>query len=267
MPELPDVETFRAVAQRVAGRTVRRVAVRDRGILAGVSPATLRHRLEGRRLGRARRHGKHLLIEAKGVGTLAMHFGMNGALCLVHHGENDPRFTRLQLEFAGGDRLDYVNPRRIGRVQLAKSADDFIAAAGLGPDALDRRFDRAAFERLVCGERRAIKTLLMDQACIAGIGNLYADEILFQARIYPAATAGALDRAQVRRLFTMLKRVLRIASARRAGAEGGWARLPKTYLLHEGHKGGSCPRCGGALSSMRIGGRTTYYCPRCQRKT
>ena len=267
MPELPDVETYRAVAQRVVGRTVRRVVVGDRGILAGVSPETLRRRLEGARIARARRHGKHLLIEAKGAGALAMHFGMNGALRLVKDGEPDPRFTRLRLDFADGARLDYVNPRRIGRVRLAKSADDFIVEAKLGPDALDRRFNLRAFKRLVQGQRRAIKTLLMDQERVAGIGNLYADEILFQARVHPATMADALDQGGVRRLFAALKRVLKTAAARGVGAEQGWTRLPKSYLLHQGHKGGRCPRCKGALASMRSGGRTTYYCPRCQQKT
>ncbi len=267
MPELPDVETYkRSAADPSAGRTVRRVVVSDRGILAGVSPETLRQRLEGAQIGRTRRHGKHLLIEAKGAGALAMHFGTNGALHLVHADEADPRFTRLRLEFADGDRLDYVNPRRIGNVQLATSADDFIAKAGLGPDALDPRFGLRAFEQLVRGTKRDIKTLLMDQELVAGIGNLYADEILFQARIHPATPAGALDKGAIRRLLATLKRVLKTASDRGTGAEHGVERLPKTYLLRERHAGGHCPRCGAPLATLRIGGRTTYCCPHCQRK-
>ena len=220
MPELPDVETFRRIAAKCVGRTVRRVSVDDPGMLKGVSHGTLQRLLKDARIASAARHGKHLFL-ALATGCLAMHFGTNGSLRLLREGEAEPRFVRFHLVLAEGDRLAYLNPRRIGEVRWAKNAESFIAEARLGPDALDRRFDLMAFRELVEGRKRDVKSILMDQQSLAGIGNIYSDEILFQARIHPAIRGEALAKEQIQRLFKSIKQVLKTAVARGAARAAG----------------------------------------------
>jgi formamidopyrimidine-DNA glycosylase len=263
MPELPDVERFRELVDRAClGRVVARVVVEDPGCLEETSAASLQRRLKGAHVRAARRHGKHLFIGFDGAGSLAMHFGTNGSLQCTNRAQATSPYTRLRIEFADGDHLDYLNPRRIGRVRFVHDADAFIAAEGLGPDAL--AFDEAAFAAALAGRKQAIKAVLMDQARMAGIGNIYADEILFQAGVHPAAIAASLTPAAMHGLFAAMKFVLRTAIARGAGAETFVERLPANFLIPARHAGGICPRCGGAIAVDRCGGRTGYFCPRCQ---
>jgi formamidopyrimidine-DNA glycosylase len=265
MPELPEVELFRRVARKCVGRTVGRAVVDDPGMLEGVSAASFARRLKSARLGPVTRHGKLLLIAFDEAGCLAMHFGTNGSLRLLAADEEEPRYVRIALVFTEGGRLAYLNPRRIGSVALAKDARSLIAAEGLGPDALDRRFDRKALEAIL-KRQRDVKSILMDQALVVGIGNLYSDEILFQARIHPQTRGEALAPAQVARLFAATKHVLKSAIAAGAGSEQALDRLPRNFLLRERRKGGHCPHCGGAVATLKSGGRTSYYCPRCQKR-
>lgn len=265
MPELPDVEVFtRLVRDHCRGRTIDHATVGDPGILEGIAPAALEGRLAGERIGAASRLGKHLFVILGGGGALAMHFGTNGSLRLVTRAAAAPRYTRLQLQFADGDGLAYVNPRRLGRVSLCDSPEAFAAQNGLGPDALDPALDLPAFAAILAGSRRDIKALLMDQQKIAGIGNIYSDEILFQARIHPGAIASALAGEGASRLFHAMRETLMTAIRCGAGSEQMTERLPKDFLLPHRHSGGDCPRCGTKLRVLKRGGRTGYYCPRCQ---
>ena len=267
MPELPDVETFkRTVADRCRGRTIDHVLMNDAGILEGISAKDLERRLKGVRVESTHRHGKHLLFELRDAGVLAMHFGTNGYPQVVHEPAADPPFTRLALVFEAGDRLAYVNPRRLGGVTVASSMEAFMADRELGPDALDPGFDKPALTRLLAGRSRDIKSVLMDQALVAGIGNIYSDEILFQAGINPGIAANRLDPERAARLYRAIKRTLEIAVDRGAGAESDVERLPKTFLLRQRHVGGHCPKCDTKLSVAKRGGRTSYFCPRCQPK-
>jgi formamidopyrimidine-DNA glycosylase len=265
MPELPDVELYKRVLdEHGLGHVVAHVAVPDPGSLEGATAATLQRRLKGRRLSGSSRHGKVLFAEFENAMTLAMHFGTNGSLQAVPGGTGEPASTRLLFEFGGGERLAYVNPRRIGHVCVIDDAQAFIASQELGPDVLDTSFDETAFGAALAKRRQAIKAVLMDQARMAGIGNTYADEILFQARVSPGVIAQSLAADARHRLFSAVKRVLRTAIDRGAGAEDFIDRLPKGFLLPERHAGGHCPRCGSKLTIDRRGGRTSYHCPKCQ---
>lgn len=265
MPELPDVELFKHVLdQHGLRRVVARVSVPDPGSLEGATAATLQRRLKGRRLSASHRHGKVLFAQFEDSATLAMHFGTNGSLRAVDTDAQEPASTRLLFAFTDGERLAYVNPRRIGHVIVTDSVDGYIRSEELGQDVLDPKFDEAAFDDALGHRKQAIKALLMDQSRMAGIGNIYADEILFQARLHPAVTTNALDAAGRHRLFTAIKHVLRVAIDRGAGAEDFTDRLPRDFLLRERHPGGHCPRCGTALVIDKIGGRSSFYCPKCQ---
>lgn len=265
MPELPDVELFRRLAERHGvGNVVANVEVLDPGSLMGATPAALQRKLKGRTLRGARRHGKFLLLETDDAAALAFHFGTNGSLRYVRRGDPAPRFARLCLDFAEGDRLAYLNPRRIGKAHFAPSAGALIKAEKLGPDVLEPSFDLAAFTVALAASKQAIKAVLMDQARMAGIGNIYADEILFQARLHPATASNALDKDATSRLFNAIKTVLQTAIDRSAGAEAFTDRLPDGFLLPERHAGGHCPRCGTAIEQEKRGGRSGYFCPTCQ---
>ena len=265
MPELPDVELYkRHLDATCLGLTIRHVVVGDARILADVSATELAHRLEGARINASRRHGKHLLVDLGAPGWLTLHFGMNGSLEHFTDGEDDPPYDRVRFDFADGHHLAYVNPRLLGRVGLAPDADAFVAAEGLGPDALDLRFDLATFERSLGGRRRDVKSLLMDQKVVAGIGNIHSNEILFQARLNPRTRCDRLDAGMRQCLFSRIKEVLETAIASGAGAERLVDRLPGLFLIPHREKGGRCPRCGGEITSAKFSGRTAYDCPRCQ---
>lgn len=264
MPELPDVEVFRHVlAAHALRKRIAHVAVRDRRSVAPISPRKLETTLRGRRFVSTKRHGKHLLVRLDQGGWLTMHFGMTGQLVYVSGDKKPPRFARVVFEIGRGC-LVFADPRKLGRVGLADDANAFIAEHDLGPDAMAKGFNLAAFKAALKGRRTSIKAALMDQAAMAGIGNIYSDEILFQARINPRRATVRLNDRELARLFHQMKRVLATATARHAGSEDFFERLPRGYLLPHRRKGGECPRCGGAVRVLKMGGRTAYYCPRCQ---
>ena len=264
MPELPDVELYkRHLDSTSLGRRIEKVAVNDARILAGISAREFARRLEGNRFESSRRHGKHLLVRLARDGWLTMHFGMTGYLHYFDDPADDPKYDRVRFDFERG-HLAYVNRRMLGRVGLTEHADAFIRDEGLGPDALDPAFDEAALERAIDRRRRDVKSLLMDQSVVAGIGNIYADEILFQARLHPKLPARDLDPKQRIHLFRAIKEVLQTAIDCAAGAEQFLDRLPSGYLLPAREKGRRCPRCGSEIRSFKHHGRTTYFCPKCQ---
>jgi formamidopyrimidine-DNA glycosylase len=265
MPELPDVEIFkRALDEHGVGRVIEHVAVPDPGSLEGATATALQRRLKDRRLSASSRHGKVLFAEFEDAVTLAMHFGTNGSLRALRAKEHEPSSTRILFAFSDGERLAYVNPRRIGHVCVTDSPMGFIATEQMGPDALHPAFDEKAFAAMLAKRRQPIKAVLMDQGRIAGIGNIYADEILFQARLHPGLIAQSLNVATRGRLFEAMQLVLRTAIACGAGAEAFTDRLPKGFLLPERHAGGHCPRCGSALTIDKRGGRTSFHCQKCQ---
>jgi formamidopyrimidine-DNA glycosylase len=265
MPELPDVELFRRhLDAHALDQTIQRVSVNDARILAEVTPQRLAARLKGARFVSSRRHGKHLLVRLSEGGWLTLHFGLTGRLHYFHDMADEPSYDRVRFDFSNGRHLAYVNLRLLGRVGLTEDADAFIEAEGLGPDALDPGFDLEAFMAALGRRRGSVKSLLMDQGLVAGIGNIYSDEILFQARLHPNARAEGLEPGALKRLFRNIKQVLETAIARDAGSEQFLDRLPRGYLLRAREKGGRCPRCAREIAVLKVSGRTGYFCPRCQ---
>jgi formamidopyrimidine-DNA glycosylase len=186
-----------------------------------------------------------------------MHFGMTGNLRWTDRGAPDERFDRVSFVTCAGE-LRYSDMRKLQGITLARDDDEVSRLLGkLGPDSLCVKPDE--FARLLQNRRGAIKAVLIDQQVIAGLGNLLADEILWRARIHPCRPAGSLTAQEVRTLYTQMRRVLRASvSAGSVPARSGWltgVRDRQTPL---------CPRCGTGLSRLRIGGRTTIWCPNCQ---
>ena len=200
MPELPDVELYqRYLDEHALRQTIGAVVVNDARILGGLPAEAFVARLIGNRFEDSRRHGKHLLVRLRRHGWLTLHFGMTGSLVYFREGRDDPPYDRVRFDFEDDGHFAYVNRRMLGRVGLADDAEEFIEAEELGPDALDPAFDLQAFDRAIAGRRRDVKSVLMDQTLIAGIGNIYADEILFQARLHPKTRRHIARRSAARR--------------------------------------------------------------------
>ena len=259
VPELPDVEGFRRYWSRYAkGKRVRQVDVPKPAIARNRSAAGLARELRGRRLGAPDRQGKWMLAPTDGP-TLALHFGMTGGLVWSGRAaERRHRHDRLILVLDDGE-LRYRNMRMLGGAWLARDEGELSAILGqLGPDAA--RLDCEAFDRLLERRRGGIKAALMDQRLIAGIGNELSDEILWRARIHPSRKIASLRRRQRGALHRAMREVLESSMRRgRIPRERGWLEEQR------GRRDARCPRCGTRLRRSKIAGRTSYWCPRCQR--
>jgi formamidopyrimidine-DNA glycosylase len=257
VPELPDVEVYRRTLARTSlHRRIDRVRVRDDSMLRGVTGRRLSAALRGHELEATHRHGKHLLVDVSDGGELALHFGMTGHL--ETGDEVDGPHVRLELRFADGGALALVDQRRLGHVALAAGVDELVAQQDLGPDALS--LGPREFADILRRSRGGLKATLMDQSVIAGLGNIYTDEVLFQARLDPRARAADLSPAEQRRLHRQLQRVLALAIGRDADPD----RLPATWLLPHREDGAPCPRGRGVVRRLRVNGRAGYWCPECQ---
>jgi formamidopyrimidine-DNA glycosylase len=264
VPELPDVEIFRRYLRRttlhekVEKLSVERAAGR---ILKGTSARRLGRRVRGRRLDSTRRHGKYLFVGlGEGSEALVLHFGMSGFLVHYRDPEDAPDHARVVLSLGDGSHLAYGSQRLLGQVALTADPNAWVEEHDLGPDAL--RVGWKVFVERVSGRSGALKSTLMDQSVLAGIGNVYSDEILFQARLHPKTTVGRLDEDELRALGRRVRSVLKGAIRYRADPE----RIPLTWLLPHREPGARCPRCRGRVKRLRVGGRSAWICAACQKK-
>ena len=259
MPELPDVEYYRAYLDATSlHQRIKTVEVRAPRILERVTEGELRSALAGHSFQSTRRHGKYAFVEldgAGGCGWLVMHFGMTGRLAYFGDIEDDPKHDRLCIGFANGSFLAFVNQRKFGHIALTNSPELFADKKGLGPDALG--VSRDAFMERFSGRRGRVKTAFMNQKVLAGIGNIYADEILFGAGVHPKTPVHALDDDALGKLYDVMGVVLRAAIAARVRHEA----IPPSFLLPHRRDGGVCPLDGTPLENMKISGRTAYFCP------
>lgn len=261
MPELPEVELFtRYFAKHALRQAVARVRILDERILGDIRSEAFARKLRHREFTQVRRHGKHLFADA-GTVWLHLHFGMTGDLAYYREAGEQPRFARVVFDFANGAHLAYDDMRLFGVVDVTPDPQTFIDAHSLGPDPLDPKFTLAAFRRLLDKRRGAIKSLLMTQEVIAGVGNLYADEVLYETSIDPRRAVDRIADGEVRKLLTALRRLLRDTIARK---ERGADYPPKSLILHR-EEGERCPMCGGEIRKAVVFGRTTFYCGKHQK--
>jgi formamidopyrimidine-DNA glycosylase len=248
VPELPEAERARQQIERVRGREIVAVDDSDVYVCRPHAPGEIAAALVGQRLAEPHRRGKFLWVETEDGPVLGLHLGMAGSLVL--DAEPHPRgWDRFALELDGGGRLALRDRRRLGRAVLQP---DF---SHVGPDAGE--VSRADFRDRIGRGTAPVKARLLDQRAIAGVGNLLADEILYQAGIDPRRPSGELTTEELDELRRATRAAIRHA-IRRGGAHTG-------EINPERHDGGRCPRCGVPLERARIGGRTTFWCPRHQR--
>jgi formamidopyrimidine-DNA glycosylase len=247
MPELPEAERARQTLEAVLGRRIVRVDDRDTYVSRPHAPGEIADALIGHEFTSARRRGKFLWLETADGPTLGLHLGMAGRIVLDGPGDT-PRWDRFAVEFDDGTRFALRDRRRLGRAVLNP---DF---SHVGPDAAD--VGRTDFRRLIGRGRAPIKARLLDQGAISGVGNLLADQVLWQARIAPTRVTSDLSVEELDRLRRELRSAVRSA-IRQGGAHTG------RFVQARG-RDGTCPNCGHSLERGTIGGRTTYWCPVCQ---
>lgn len=256
MPELPDVEVFRQYLDSTSlHQPIESVLRVDRNMLWKISPRKFRSALKRKQIQSTRRHGKYVFAELKGGGSLGLHFGMSGSLKYFKDGDDAPPHTRVLVRFENGYHLACISVRKLGKVFVAQDVEAFIRKQELGPDAMAVNFE--TFHSIFRSRRGCIKTALMDQKVLAGLGNIYADEILFQSGIRPTRRCGKLGSEEWRRVFRVMRTVLRAVIRKRAQPD----RFPKSYLTPHREPKATCPRCGSQLKHKKVGGRTTYFCP------
>jgi formamidopyrimidine-DNA glycosylase len=273
MPELPEVETIRRrLAPLVEGRTLRSLEVLDSKWCQPLHPTELRDALEGRTVERLSRRGKYLIWEAQDEVYLLMHLRMTGTVLLDPPPETP--YTRVRFELDNGHRLSFCDPRRFGTGELALGYDDLeeFLDARLGVEPLSPDFTTEHLYLQTRKRRTPIKALLLDQRRVAGVGNIYANEALFRARIHPLRSAGLLKRRQVAALRDALVASLE-AGLGAGGAsiddfrhpDGVMGAFQNEFLVHS-REGEPCTVCGTPVRKFVAAGRGTYACESCQKR-
>jgi formamidopyrimidine-DNA glycosylase len=268
MPELPEVETIKnELAPWVVGQSFTRVVISDAEVVCGRSASEVRRGLTGQQVESLRRRGKYLIFRLSNGNALIIHLRMTGSL-LLDSAENG-RYVRAAFCLSNGHRFVFSDRRRLGKMWLAADADAVVCK--LGPEPLDRRFTPNVLRQRFSRHHIPIKAALLDQSIIAGIGNMYADEALFAARIHPLGKADQLSPKQVQTLHNSIRRILGAAICSKGASVDTYVRPDgEVGTAHFGfkvaHKGGElCPVCGGAIERIVVRNRGTYFCPRCQR--
>jgi formamidopyrimidine-DNA glycosylase len=287
MPELPEVETVcRQLDPELTGLTIEALEVLDPRWCRPVPPERLEAAVEGATIEGLGRRGKYLLLALDGARTLVMHLRMTGNLVLVEGEEKlDPsegrrryegersvseRHLRARFTLDDGRELWFTDPRRFGEAFLIDDAKLDERFAKLGVEPLSGAFTPAALGEMTAGRTAPLKSFLLDQSHVAGVGNIYADEALFRARLHPLSPAGSMGPEHLEALRDA------VVAALEAGIDGGGASIDDyrdgrgekgtmqdEFLVHT-REGEGCPRCDGVIVRVVVSGRSTYYCPSCQ---
>lgn len=274
MPELPEIEVLRrSLEPHLVGDRIERSLVRDPRLRVPVRPAELAKRVQGREVLGLRRRSKYLLIDLSGGQTLVVHLGMSGRLTLVPGDEPEEPHEHVAFFLRSGRRLRLRDPRRFGMVLALPtrrlSAESHFAVLGIEP--LSPEFRGEVLAAAAAGRRGPVKTFLMDAGVVVGVGNIYATESLFRAGIHPARPVSRISKARWERLAAVVVQVLQEAIEQGgttlsdfADGEGNSGYF-QVALSAYGREGEPCLACGTPIRRIVQGGRSTFYCPRCQR--
>jgi formamidopyrimidine-DNA glycosylase len=274
VPELPEVETIRRQLEpAITGRRIVSAEVLDERWTRPVAPKEVEEALAGKRIEAVERRGKYLLLRLEGDRTLAMHLRMTGNLLLGGEGDPEPRYLRAILHLDGGSNLLFTDARRFGHAVVLDEAElDGYFATRLGVEPLSEALTAEELCRLAAGRRAPLKSFLLNQLGVAGIGNIYADEALHRAALPPLSPAGSMKREDCGRLRQGIVEALE-AGLLSGGASvddyrdarGEQGTMQEEFLVHT-REGEPCPRCGAEIRRIVVAGRSTYFCPSCQRR-
>ncbi len=272
MPELPEVETVRrSIAPVLEGARLDEVEIRDPRLVRPFDPSIVAGALVGERVGEVGRRGKYLIVGFESKRSLLIHLRMTGSLRHAQHGAlvDDP-YTRAVLRLDNGSDVAYRDVRRFGTWELFEQ--DELApylTARLGPEPLGP-FSAARLGKRLDGRRAPLKSALLDQRTVAGLGNIYVDEALWQSRLHPLRVAGSLDADELGRLYRAVRNVLRKGIERQGSTlrdyalpDGAYGTMQDEFRAY-GRGGEPCDRCRRPLMRIVVGGRTTTFCPHCQ---
>jgi formamidopyrimidine-DNA glycosylase len=271
VPELPEVETIRSgLAPGLIGRRFERVEIRDPRLTRPEPPEAVAAELEGELVTDVRRRGKYLVFAFESDRHLLVHLRMTGSFQHPASDGADP-YRRAVVTLDDGSDVAYRDVRRFGTWLLLEPGElDEYLRKRIGGEPFDVAFTAAALGRAFERRRAPVKSALLDQRAVAGVGNIYADEALWRARIHPLRRAGDLERPELARLHRAIRRALELGIARQgatlsdyrdpAGARGRMQLELRVY----GRAGEPCDRCGAPIAKTRVGGRGTWYCPECQ---
>ncbi len=270
MPELPEVETVvRGLRDPLVGRVITAAWLDWPRSLIMPDPATFQQQIAGQAFQRIERRGKYILCHLDAF-ALIIHLKMTGRLYVAPaqttYGAD--RWVHFRFDLDNGAQLRFSDSRKFGRVYLTPVPADVVGS--LGPEPLEDAFTPGVFQERIADRRGRLKSLLLDQEFVAGIGNIYADEALFRAGLHPLRTADSLTGDEQRRLYEGIREALQ-TGIDREGASINWYRKPdgsqgdaQKHFFVYGRTGLPCPRCGTSIVRARIGGRSTHFCPTCQ---
>src|SRR3989344_7227090 len=274
MPELPEVETIRRdLNKELKGRKIIRLKFYNWAKMLKPSPEAVEKAISGAVISDFGRRAKLLLMHFEGGKTIAIHLKLSGQLFVRKPTDPPDRFTHVVLELDKGEELRFNDLRKFGFMKVVKDKaelDNLLSE--FGPEPFTPQFTFEKFKETVTKSSRAIKTVIMDQTKIAGVGNIYADEALWRARIHPEVVANELNDQKLKELFSAILFVLKQGIEDRGTSvdqyldthahKGGHAKNLKVFRLN----GEPCPRCGTIIKKIRVGGRGTHFCPSCQIK-
>ncbi|MBA3262045.1 MAG: bifunctional DNA-formamidopyrimidine glycosylase/DNA-(apurinic or apyrimidinic site) lyase [Thermoleophilaceae bacterium] len=275
MPELPEVETIRLqLAPALEGRRIDGVEVRDARWSEPAPPEAIDDALRGRLIEQVARRGKYLIVSLGDDVHLVMHLRMTGNLLLIEGAEHPPLHTRVAVQLDDGRRLLFVDVRRFGTGDVLLGSDALAEyfESRLGVEPLSADFTSEALRAMARGRKQPVKAFLLNQERIAGVGNIYADEALFRARIHPLRSVGTLKRDQIEALRAGVVESLELGIDSKGASiddyrhlDGARGSFQDRFLVHT-RAGEPCPRCGTPIEKLRAAGRGTYVCPNCQRR-
>jgi formamidopyrimidine-DNA glycosylase len=273
VPELPEVETIRSgLEPHLVGRRFDRVEIEDIRLTRPHDPLEVAAELTGETVAAVERRGKYLVVRFESGRVLLIHLRMTGSLLHLRNGNagEDP-YRRAVIRLDNGSDVAYRDVRRFGTWLLLEHGElEPYLASRVGEELLERRLSAKALHTALERRKAPIKAVLLDQRVFAGVGNIYADEALWWARIHPHRPASSLDTAELQRLVRGVRKSLRHGIARQGatlrdyrGADGSSGSMQREFRVY-GRAGEPCTRCGTPIEKTRAGGRGTWYCPACQ---
>ena len=272
MPELPEVETVRSrIAPALEGREFARVEILDPRLTRPADPEAVASRLQGQRVASVERRGKYVVVRFESWSVLLIHLRMTGSLRLLRNGDDDDPYRRAVVKLDNGSDVAYRDVRRFGTWLLLEPPDfEPYLATKVGVEPLGRALTARSLVDPLARRRAPLKAVVLDQRVFAGVGNIYADEALWWARLHPLRPACDVSPTELKALVRGIKRALRRGIARQGAtlrdyrnADGAAGEMQTEFRVY-GRDGEPCFRCGHAIEKTRAGGRGTWFCPNCQ---
>ncbi len=269
MPELPEVETVKnELLPHIKGRSITGVTLCWEGIVRQPSAGEFCSRLVGQRINGIARRGKYLIVTLSSNNSLIIHLKMTGSLLIDRDSAEPPKYTRAIIRLDNDTSIFFRDPRKFGAMWLVKDKETVVNK--LGPEPLTEDFTPQLLAQRLAKRTAPIKALLCDQSFIAGIGNMYADEALFAAKIHPLRPGNSLSKAEVERLYGVIRQILWSAISNKGASVRNYFRPDGTlgtahFEFKAAHRGGKpCSDCGTPIERIVVRNRGTYFCPKCQ---